>query len=104
MPGSIFRKVCTMGNKVAAGYKPCKGMLKRFKVTGTGKLKRRCGFNSHLNSVRSGNMKRRLGGSEIVHEGHAKNYRRFMGVSGKRPMQIAAERKLAEKAKETAAA
>lgn len=90
--------------KVAAGYKPCKGMLKRFKVTGTGKLKRRCGFNSHLNSVRSGNMKRRLGGSEIVHEGHAKNYRKFMGVGHLKPMQIAAERKLAEGAAATDAA
>jgi large subunit ribosomal protein L35 len=75
-------------------YKPCKGMLKRFKVTGTGKVKRRCGFNSHLNSGRSGNMKRRLGGSEIVHEGHARNIRRFMGVSKLRPNRIAHERKL----------
>ena len=93
-----------MGNKVAAGYKPCKGMLKRFKVTGTGKLKRRSGFNSHLNSGRSGNMKRRLGGSEIVHEGHARNYRRFMGVSHMRPKQVEADRKLAENAATTAAA
>lgn len=96
-----------MGNKVASGYKPCKGMLKRFKVTGTGKLKRRCGFNSHLNSVRSGNMKRRLGGSEIVHEGHAKNYRRFMGLAKLNPMRVKHERALAAKAEpavETAAA
>ena len=85
-------------------YKPSKGMLKRFKVTGTGKLVRRCGFNSHLNSVRSGNMKRRLGGSEIVHEGHAKNYRRFMGISGKRPMRTAAERTLKATAGENATA
>ena len=85
-------------------YKPSKGMLKRFKVTGTGKLVRRSGFNSHLNSGRSGNMKRRLGGSEIVHEGHAKNYRRFMGVSGLRPKRIEADRALAAKAPlETAA-
>lgn len=90
--------------KVASGYKPCKGLLKRFKVTGTGKLKRRCGFNSHLNSVRSGNMKRRLGGSEIVHEGHARNYRRFMGVSKLKPKQIEAHRALAAKAKAKAAA
>ena len=91
-----------MGNKVASGYKPCKGMLKRFKVTGTGKLKRRCGFNSHLNSVRSGDMKRRLGGTEIVHEGHAKNYRLFMGVSGLRPKRIEHERALRAKADEKA--
>lgn len=93
-----------MGNKVASGYKPCKGMLKRFKVTGTGKLKRRCGFNSHLNSVRSGNMKRRLGGSEIVHEGHAKNYRRFMGISKLNPTRLKHERALAAKAEPAVAA
>jgi large subunit ribosomal protein L35 len=92
-----------MGNKVAAGYKPCKGMLKRFKVTGTGKLKRRCGFNSHLNSVRSGNMKRRLGGSEIVHEGHAKNYRRFMGIGKLHPKKVEAERAIAANAEPAAA-
>ena len=76
-------------------YKPCKGMLKRFKVTGTGKIIRGCGFNSHLNSGRSGNMKRRLGGTELVHEGHARNIRMFMGVSGKRPNRTAANRALA---------
>ena len=86
-----------MASKVQAGYKPCKGMLKRFKITGTGKLKRRCGFNSHLNSCRSGDMKRRLGGSELVAEGHARNYRLFMGISGKRPKRIEAQRALRAK-------
>lgn len=76
-------------------YKPCKGMQKRFKVTGTGKIIRGCGFNSHLNSGRSGNMKRRLGGTELVHEGHARNIRRFLGVSKLRPNRIAHQRKLA---------
>lgn len=76
-------------------YKPCKGMQKRFKVTGTGKVMRGCGFNSHRNSVRSGNMKRRLGGTELVHEGHARNIRMFMGVSKLRPNRIAHQRKLA---------
>ena len=72
-------------------------MLKRFKVTGTGKLMRGCGFNSHLNSGRSGNMKRRLGGTEVVAEGHAKNYRKFMGISKKNPVKIAHDRALAAK-------
>lgn len=89
-------------------YKPCKGMLKRFKVTGTGKLMRGCGFNSHLNSGRSGNMKRKLGGTERVHEGHAKNYRRFMGLAKLNPVKLEAERALAAQAEgkpaETAAA
>ena len=89
---------------MGAKYKPNKGCVKRFKVTATGKVKRRGGMSTHLRSVRSGNMKRRLGGSEIVHEGHAKNYRRFMGISGKRPMRTAAERTLKATAGENATA
>jgi large subunit ribosomal protein L35 len=85
-------------------YKPCKGLLKRFKVTGTGKLKRRCGFNSHLNSGRSGNMKRRLGGSELVHVGHARNYRRFMGLAKLNPERLAHQRAQKAAAAKTAAA
>lgn len=78
-------------------YKPSKALKKRFKVTGTGKIKRRSGFNSHRNSCRSGNMKRRLGRPFIMHEGHAKNLRRFLGVSKLKPGKIAHERALAEK-------
>jgi len=79
-------------------YKPSKSMSKRFKVTGTGKIKRRSGLNSHRNSVRSGNMKRRLGRPFIMSEGHAKNIRLFMGVSKKKPRKIAHDRALAAKA------
>ena len=80
------------------------GAKKRFKVTGTGKLMRGCGFNSHLNSGRSGNMKRKLGGTERVHEGHARNYRRFMGLAKLNPVKLEARRALAAKAKPAEAA
>ncbi|MFT3785290.1 MAG: bL35 family ribosomal protein [Tepidisphaeraceae bacterium] len=84
--------------KVNRGYKPHKSLLKRFKVTGTGKIKRRSGFNSHRRSVRSGNMKRRLGRPFIMFEGHAKNLRRFLGLSKLKPAKVAAERALKAKA------
>lgn len=88
-----------MGQKA---YKPCKGMLKRFKVTGTGKVKRRCTHNSHLNSGRDGNMRRRTGRAKVMFEGHARNIRRFVGLSKLKPMKIAHERALASDAQPAA--
>ena len=82
-------------------YKPNKGCVKRFRVTGTGKLKRRHGFSTHLRSGRSGDMKRRLGRPAILFEGHARNVRRFLGIVGRRPMKLAHERKLAAAAEPT---
>ena len=70
-------------------YKPNKGCVKRFKVTATGKVKRRGTMSTHLRSVRDGNMKRRLGRPAILAEGHARNMRYFMGVSGKKPLRVA---------------
>lgn len=79
---------------MAYKMKPKKAVKARFKVTGTGKLKRRGTFQSHLRSGRSGDMKRRLGRPEVLFEGHAKNMRRFMLIEGTRPKQIEHERKL----------
>lgn len=76
-------------------YKPSKGVKKRFTVTATGKLKRGHQFRSHLQSSRSGNMKRRLGRPAILAEGHARNLRKFLGLSGLRPNQARHERELA---------
>jgi ribosomal protein L35 len=59
-------------------YKPNKGCVKRFKVTATGKIKRRGTFSSHLRSRRNAAMKRR-----------------FMGVVGKRPAKVVHDRALA---------
>jgi large subunit ribosomal protein L35 len=75
-------------------YKPHKGMLKRFKVTGTGKLKRRNTLSGHLRSVRTGAHKRRIGKPQIMFEGHAKNLRLFMGASKKNPNKVRHERAL----------
>lgn len=82
-------------------YKPCKGMLKRFKITATGKVKRRKTHNSHLNSVRDGNQKRRIGRPAILFEGHARNIRRFTGYASLKPRQIQHERALARKVGES---
>ena len=86
-------------------YKPNKGCVKRFKVTATGKVKHRGTMSTHLRSVRDGNMKRRLGRPAILAEGHARNMRYFMGVSGKKPLRVAHLRAQAMKeVSETAAA
>jgi large subunit ribosomal protein L35 len=82
-----------MGTKL----KPHKGMSKRFKVTGTGKLKRRHSLSTHLRSARSPKKKRHLGRPAIMFEGLAKKMRRLMGASKKNPNKIAHERAIAAK-------
>lgn len=81
---------------MAYKFKPNKGMTKRFKVTATGKLKRRHTKSTHLRSGRSAKLKRQLGRPAIMAEGHARNIRRMMGVNGLKPLKIAHERALAE--------
>ena len=89
------------------GYKlkPNKGVAKRLRVTGTGKLKHSHELNSHLRSNRDAAKKRRLGRASVLDEGHAKRFRDLMAISGKRPAKIRHERELAakKKAKEAAA-
>ncbi len=85
-------------------YKPSKSVAKRFKVTKTGKVKRHHGFTSHLMSSRSGNRRRKLRRPAILAEGHARNMRRYMGLSKLKPLQIAHERALEAKEKPAAAA
>lgn len=84
-------------------YKPNKSVAKRFKVTGTGKLKRRHTLSTHLRSARNGNKKRHLGRPAILNEGHARNMRHMMGISGKRPNQTRHLRELAALAQAKAA-
>ena len=69
------------------GYKlkPNKAVKKRFKVTATGKLKRHHSLTSHLRSARTSKKKRELRRPEILFEGHAKNMRKLMGISGNHP-------------------
>lgn len=84
-------------------FKPNKGCVKRFKVTATGKVKRRGTFSTHLRSRRDAALKRRQGRPSILAEGHARNMRRFMGVSKIKPLQVAhARRILAQKQAEAA--
>jgi large subunit ribosomal protein L35 len=77
-------------------YKPNKGVAKRFRVTKTGKLKHRHELSTHLRSGRTAKKKRHLGRPAVLFEGHARNMRQFLGVSGRRPNQVAHERALAE--------
>jgi len=76
-------------------YKPSKSVAKRFKVSKTGKLKVHHGFTSHLMSSRPASRRRRLRKPQVLFEGHARNMRKFMGVSARKPNQIAHERALA---------
>jgi large subunit ribosomal protein L35 len=76
-------------------FKPNKGAKKRFRVTKTGKVKHRHELSTHLRSGRTAKKKRHLGRPAILFEGHARNMRKLMGVSGRRPNQIAHERALA---------
>ena len=70
---------------MAYKYKPNKSVAKRFTVTGTGKLKRRHTLSTHLRSARDGNKKRHLGRPAILNEGHARNMRDMLGITGNRP-------------------
>ena len=81
-------------------YKPSKSVAKRFKVTKTGKVKRHHSLTSHLMSSRPSGKRRKLRRPAILAEGHARNMRRFMGLSKLKPAKIAHERALAAAAKE----
>ena len=48
----------------------------------TGKVKRHHGFTSHLMSSRPSSKRRKLRRPAIMFEGHARNMRKLMGVSG----------------------
>ena len=88
---------------MAYKLKPNKSVLKRFKVTKTGKLKRHHSKTSHLMSARSPAKKRELRGTEILFEPLAKNMRRLMCVSHLNPIRTAHKRALAAKKRAAAA-
>jgi large subunit ribosomal protein L35 len=81
-------------------FKPNKGVTKRLRVSKTGKVKHRHELSTHLRSGRSAKKKRHLGRPAVLFEGHARNMRQLMGVSGRRPNQIAHERALAHSAED----
>lgn len=81
--------------------KPNKAVLKRFKVTKTGKLKRHHSKTSHLMSARTPALKRKLRRSGLVSEGFAKKYRKMAVLAHLKPKRTAHQRAL--KAQEAAA-
>jgi large subunit ribosomal protein L35 len=56
-----------------------KGAAKRFKVTGTGKLRRRRAFKSHLLEKKSSVRTRRLGREADVSTGDQRAVKRLLG-------------------------
>ena len=58
-----------------------KAVAARFKVTGTGKLKRRHPGRRHLLTKKASKRKRRLKKSALVDKGQLKMYSRLMGVA-----------------------
>jgi large subunit ribosomal protein L35 len=85
------------------GYKlkPNKAILSRFKVTKRGKLKRHHAKTSHLMSGRTAKTKRRLGRPAILHEGLARNLRKYIGKGHLHPLKIEAGKAIAMKKKES---
>ncbi len=60
--------------------KTVSGAKKRFKVSGTGKLLRKFGMNSHNFEHKSQKRKRRLRRDGQVHEADAKKLKRQLGL------------------------
>jgi large subunit ribosomal protein L35 len=57
-----------------------RGAAKRFKVTGTGKLRRRQAMRSHLLEKKSSSRTRRLGRPADVAPGDVRNVKRLLGI------------------------
>ena len=56
------------------------GAKKRFKVTATGKIRRRKSYRAHLLEKKSSTRTRRLGRDAEVVGGQAKTIRRMLGI------------------------
>jgi large subunit ribosomal protein L35 len=56
------------------------GAKKRFKVTGTGKVRGRHPFTSHILEKKSPKKKRALGGPKIMNEHDAPRIKRMLGA------------------------
>lgn len=55
-----------------------RGAMKRFRVTGTGKIKRNKGFKGHLLSSKGKKRKRNLRQGALVSEAEQKNIRKLV--------------------------
>jgi large subunit ribosomal protein L35 len=58
-----------------------RGAAKRFSLTGTGKIKRRKAYRSHLLEHKSGRRRRRLGRPVYLEGAAARNVERVLGNS-----------------------
>ena len=63
--------------------KPHSGAKKRFKVTGTGKVRARHPFTSHILEKKSPKKKRHLGSPKMLHEDDVPRVKRMLGVGNK---------------------
>jgi large subunit ribosomal protein L35 len=57
-----------------------KGAAKRYKVTGSGKLRRRHAFLNHMLEKKAPGRKRRLGRGAAVHAADTRQVRRLLGL------------------------
>jgi len=55
------------------------GASKRFKLTGTGKIKRKHAYKRHILTKKSTSRKRGLSKDALVHDGDLKNIRLLLG-------------------------
>jgi large subunit ribosomal protein L35 len=56
------------------------GAKKRFKITGTGKIKRKHAYKSHILTKKSTKRKRNLGYTAIVHKADEKNVKLLLAM------------------------
>jgi large subunit ribosomal protein L35 len=56
------------------------GAKKRFKVTGTGKVRGRSAFTSHILEKKSSKRKRRQGQPAVIHKSDERQVKRLLGV------------------------
>jgi len=57
-----------------------RGAAKRFKITGTGKVKRQKAYASHILSKKSSKRKRKLRHQTIVAKSDARRVKRMLGI------------------------
>lgn len=57
-----------------------RGAAKRFKITGSGRLRRRKAFRSHILEKKSSTRTRRLGREADVAPGEVKTVKRLLGI------------------------
>lgn len=60
--------------------KPCSGAKKRFKLTGSGKIKRKHAFKSHILTKKTKKQKRKLTHSGLVHPADESNVKQLLKI------------------------